>query len=313
MEETVNIKGKKSKLYSARFSDYVIAFICLLVIILCVLPMINLLARSFSSTGALQRGEVTLLPHVGEQDTQKYVYEFAGVNFTTDAYAAIFGSPSYVRSMIWTALLTVMCTLLSMFLTVSCAYPLVYDKLKGRQFLNALFLFTMYFGAGLIPTYIVLNELKLINHPLVLMLPFSLSVFNMLIMRSFLFGIPDSLRESAEIDGAGPIRILISIYLPLSTSVLATLSLFYAVGRWNGFSDVLQFMPNNKPYYPIQYLLYNIINNQTSADYSETTVGATSDMFKAATVMFATVPILMVYPWLQRYFIKGVTIGAVKG
>jgi putative aldouronate transport system permease protein len=201
-------------------------------------------------------------------------------------------------------------------MTTLCAYPLIYDKLKGRRILSTIIIFTMYFNAGTIPNYLLMKDLGLINNPLVLIIPSSLSVFNMIIMRSFLFNIPDSLRESAEIDGAGPIRILVSIYLPLSTSVLATLALFYAVGRWNGFSDALMYM-NDKKYFPIQLLLYNIINNLTSVEVAtqegfNSTPGITETL-KAATVMVATVPILMVYPWLQRYFITGVTLGAVKG
>ena len=149
-----------------------------------------------------------------------------------------------------------------------------------------------------------------------LALPFSLSVFNMIIMRTFLQNIPDSLRESAEIDGANPFRILISIYLPLSTSVIATLSLFYAVGRWNGYSDALMFMNRNKTFYPIQLLLYFIIQSKESVDAATqegfSSPGA-SDAIKAATVMIATIPILMIYPWLQRFFIHGVTLGAMKG
>ncbi|MBP3427622.1 MAG: carbohydrate ABC transporter permease, partial [Clostridia bacterium] len=136
------------------------------------------------------------------------------------------------------------------------------------------------------------------------------------IMRSFFYGIPDSLREAAEIDGAGPIRTLIQIYLPLSTSVMATLALFYAVGRWNGFSDALLYIKNRQDLYPIQLLLYNILQNTNSIEigtqegFFDPGVGET---LKMATVMFATVPILIVYPWLQRYFVTGVTIGAVKG
>lgn len=202
-----------------------------------------------------------------------------------------------------------------MIMTTICAYPLIYDNLKGRRFINALIIFTMYFNAGTIPTYLLLKDLKLLNRPAVLVIPYCLSVFNMIIMRSFFFGIPDSLRESAEIDGAGPIRILITIYLPLSTSVIATLSLFYAVGRWNGFSDALMFM-NKREYWPIQLLLYNILNNITSIEVA-TQEGFSkpglSDSLKAATVMFATVPILLVYPWLQKYFITGVTLGSIKG
>ena len=199
-----------------------------------------------------------------------------------------------------------------MIMTTICAYPLIYDNLKGRRFINALIIFTMYFNAGTIPTYLLLKDLKLLNRPAVLVIPYCLSVFNMIIMRSFFFGIPDSLRESAEIDGAGPIRILITIYLPLSTSVIATLSLFYAVGRWNGFSDALMFM-NKREYWPIAVALC-ILNNITSIGWLPRKVSkpGLSDSLKAATVMFATVPILLVYPWLQKYFITGVTLGSIK-
>jgi putative aldouronate transport system permease protein len=162
---------------------------------------------------------------------------------------------------------------------------------------------------------LLLKELHLLNNPLVLILPNSIGVFNVIIMRSFFFGIPESLKESAELDGAGPLRVLVKIYLPLSMPVLATLSLFYAVGRWNGFSDALMFM-NDRTYFPIQLLLYNILNSISSVEVA-TQEGFSSpglsQTIKAAIVVFATVPILFVYPWLQRYFISGVTIGAVKG
>ena len=173
----------------------------------------------------------------------------------------------------------------------------------------------MYFGAGTIPNYLLFKDLHLLDNPLVLIIPNCLSVFNMIIMRSFFYQIPVSLKESAEIDGAGPIQILIRIYLPLSTSVLATLALFYAVGRWNGFSDALLYMINSEEYHPIQLLLYNILQNVTSVEVAiqeGVTTPGLSETIKSATVVFATVPILIVYPWLQKYFITGVTIGAVK-
>ena len=136
----------------------------------------------------------------------------------------------------------------------------------------------------------------------------------MIIMRSFFYGIPDSLRESAEIDGASFIKILTSIYVPLSKPVFATLALFYAVGRWNGYSDALMFM-NNKDYYPLQLLLYNILNNINQVEVATQegfSAPGLSESLKAAIVMFSTVPILLIYPWLQKYFIHGVTVGAVK-
>lgn len=287
------IKAKNSKI-----GDAVITFICFLLILACLLPMLNILARSLSSSEAIIRNEVTLWPK--------------GLNL--EAYRFVLSDSRYTWSLIWTAILTVICTIVAMVMTIICAYPLTYDKLKGRRFLNAMIILTMYFNAGTIPTYLLLKDLHMLNKPSVLIIPSCLSVFYMIIMRSYFYGIPESLRESAEIDGAGPIRVLINIYLPLSKPVIATLSLFYAVGRWNGFSDALMYM-NNRKYYPIQLLLYNIIKSITSIEIATqegfTTPGLT-DTIQAATVMFATVPILLVYPWLQKYFIAGATLGALK-
>ena len=288
-----------SKTNHSKVGDWIVVFLCLLIILACLLPMLNVMSRSLSSTEALIRNEVTLYPR--------------GLNF--DAYKFVLSDQKYTKSISWTAFITVIGTVLSMIMTTICAYPLTFDHLKGRKFFNTLIIFTMYFNAGTIPTYLLLKDIKLLNKPGVLVIPYCLSVFNMIIMRSFFYGIPESLRESAEIDGAGPIRILFSIYLPLSTSVIATLSLFYAVGRWNGFSDALMYM-NNRDYWPIQLLLYNILNSITNIEVA-TQEGFSkpglSESIKAATVMFATVPILLVYPWLQKYFITGITIGAVKG
>ncbi|CAN7420404.1 MULTISPECIES: carbohydrate ABC transporter permease [unclassified Paenibacillus] len=287
----------KSK--GTRIGDWIIAFMCFLCILVCLLPLLNILARSLSSAGSLVKNEVFLLP--------------VGLNF--DAYSTVLGDSKYTWALLWTAILTVITTLWSMLMTIMCAYPLTYDNLKGKRIITALIIFTMYFSAGTIPTYLLLKELHLLNNPLVLILPNCISVFNVIIMRSFFFGIPESLRESAELDGAGPLRVLINIYLPLSAPVLATLALFYAVGRWNGFSDALMFM-SDRTYFPIQLLLYNILNSVSSIEVA-TQEGFSSpglsETIKSATVMFATVPILLIYPWLQRYFISGVTIGAVKG
>ena len=237
---------------------------------------------------------------------------------TLEQYRYVFLDPSFSRSMWWTAILTIICTFVSLVMTVLCAYPLTYDWLKGKIFLNTMIIFTMYFSAGVIPSYMLMKDLGLLNNPLVLIIPNCLSVFNMIILRSFFFGIPDSLRESAEIDGANPFTVLIRIYLPLSAPVLATLALFYAVGRWNGFSDALLYLSTAPQWVPIQLKLWQLIQNTTSIDVTTVemvggSVPRASDAIKAAAIMFATVPILLVYPWLQRYFIAGVTIGAVKG
>ncbi|MFH1879358.1 MAG: carbohydrate ABC transporter permease [Bacillota bacterium] len=289
------IKSKNSRL-----GDAVVVAICIFLILVCFLPVLNVFARSLSSPAALIRREVYIWPK----------------DLDLTAYSLVLKDVKYTWSLAWTAILTVICTLLSMTMTTLCAYPLIFQQLKGRKLINGFILLTMYFSAGTIPNFILFKNLGMINQPSVLIIPYTLSVFNMIIMRSFLQNIPDSLRESAELDGAGPIRILVSIYLPLSTSVIATLSLFYAVGRWNGYSDALMFMNSNKPYYPIQLLLYYIIQSKTSVDAATqegfTSPGA-SESIKATTVMIATIPILLVYPWLQRYFIHGVTLGAMKG
>ena len=288
----------KSK--STKIGDLIIVFVCLILIFVCLLPMLNVLARSLSDTQYLIRNEVLLWPK--------------GLNF--EAYKTVLGNDRYVHSLWFTALLTIGCTVLSLFMTVICAYPLTYDHLKGRKFLNGFILFTMYFSAGMIPHYVMLSNMGMLETVWVLILPSCLSVYNMIIMRSSFYSIPESLREAAEIDGAGPIRILVQIYLPLSKPVLATLALFYAVGRWNGFSDALLYIKKTRELFPIQLYLYNILQNASSGEAAAQegfAMPGLSETLKMASVMFATVPILLVYPWLQRYFVSGVTIGAVKG
>lgn len=278
-------------------ADLGIALACLVFILVCLLPFVNLLARSLSSPMAIINRQVSFLP----------------VEFSAAAYDRVMRDAAFSRSLLWTGGLTVVCTLLSMAITILCAYPLTYDKLKGGKLVNGLIILTMYFSAGTIPNYILLQNLNMIDNPLALVLPNCLSVFNFIVLRSFFFGIPESLRESAELDGANPFTVLVKIYLPLSTSVLATLALFYASGRWNGFSDALMYISNPR-YAPIQLKLYQIINNLSAIeDPGNSQVQNAGEAVKAASVMFATVPIVLIYPWLQRYFISGVTVGAVKG
>ncbi len=288
----------KSK--TTRVGDWIIAVISFIVMFICLVPLLNVLARSLSSAQYLIRNEVVLWPK----------------GWNVDAYTTVLKDPKYVHSLWYTGLLTVGCTLLSLTMTVMCAYPLTYKELKGGKAINVIVLFTMYFSAGMIPHYLWLRNLGMLDTVWVLVIPSCLSVYNMIIMRSFFYGVPESLREAAEIDGAGPIRTLITIYLPLSKAVLATLALFYAVGRWNGFSDALLYLKKREDLYPIQLLLYNILQNATNVEVATQEGFSTpglGETLKMATVMFATVPILLIYPWLQRYFVTGVTLGAVKG
>lgn len=287
------IKAKKMK-----FGDWVFVFICVIICAICLIPMLNLLARSLSSTEYLIRHEVYLLPK----------------GFNLDAYTNILKDLKYVKSFFWTVLLTAICTVVSLVMTTLCSYPLIFGNLKGKGIINIIITITMFFNAGTIPNYLLMRDLNLLDNPLVLILPGCISAYNMIIMRSFFYGIPDSIRESAEIDGASFFRILVSIYIPLSKPVMATLALFYAVGRWNGYSDALIYV-KDKDIYPLQLWLYNLLKNINNVEIA-TQEGFSSpglqDSLKTAIVMFSTVPILCIYPWLQRYFIHGVTLGAVK-
>jgi len=290
-----------TKSLSRKTGDWIIAVVCLFVMAICLFPMLNILARSLSDPLAIVNRQVSFMP----------------VKPTMDSYSYVFKDPSFIRSMIWTVFLTVICTLFSLAMTILCAFPLIYE-IKGKKIINLLIIFTMYFSAGTIPNYILLKDLHMLNNPLALILPNCLSVFNMIILRSFFYSVPDSLRESAEMEGANPFFVLLRIYLPLSAAVMATLALFYAVGRWNGFTDALMYLTSAPKYHPIQLKLYNIINNLSSIEIATQEgiaggIPAATDGIKAAAVMFATIPIILVYPWLQRHFIAGVTVGSVKG
>lgn len=289
----MKVKSTKEKII-----DWIFVVLCLGVAVICLAPMVNLAAKSLSSTEHLIRHDVSLWPK----------------GFNLDAYGYVLTDPKYIRSFIWTVILTLICTIVSLTMTALCAYPLIFEGLKGRNVINIIITFTMFFNAGTIPNYLLMKELNLLDNPLVLIVPSCLSIYNMIIMRSFFYGIPDSLRESAEIDGASFFKILLKIYVPLSKPVFASLALFYAVGRWNGYYDALMYI-KNKAFYPLQLLLYNILNNINSVEVA-TQEGFNSpglgESIKSAIVMFSTVPILLVYPWLQRYFIAGVTMGAVK-
>ena len=292
-------RDHRGRLKRITAGDWLVAAICFVCILVAILPLVNILARSLSSPQALINNRVSLLP----------------VELTFDSYQYVFRDAAFSRSMGFTAALTAACTVWSLFMTILCAFPLTYMNLKGRRFFNTAIILTMYFSAGTIPNYILIKDLGLLDSPLALAIPNCLSVFNMIILRSFFWNIPDSLHESAELDGANPLTVLVRIYLPLSTSVLATLALFYAVGRWNGFSDALMYI-TAREYHPIQLKLWQIINNTSSIEVASQegfASPAASEGLKAASVMFATIPILLIYPWLQRYFIAGVTIGAVKG
>ncbi|MBQ4436881.1 MAG: carbohydrate ABC transporter permease [Clostridia bacterium] len=300
---TVPAENKKSLFKGvnrARVSDFVIAFIILLLSLTCIVPFLHIAAKSISSNTAVLSKRVYLLPK--------------GLNF--DAYISIFRDGQLTHSMVYTIWMTFLFTVIGLIVTVLAAYPLARRELKGRSVIAFIIMFTMYFSAGLIPEYLLYKDLKLLNTMWVLVLPLSFSPYNMLIMRSFIRStIPDSLYEAANLDGADHFQILVRVVLPLSKPILATLALFYAVGRWNAYADAKYYI-TTKALQPLQYLLSNMVLNsgQDAFSLSEAAaVESTPEVLQAAVVMFATLPILVVYPFVQKYFVQGTMIGAVKG
>jgi putative aldouronate transport system permease protein len=270
------------------------------VAITCLVPFLYMIALSLSSNNAIISQKVSLWP----------------VDFTLETYKTILSDVDMIYTLGYTIVLTILYTIICMFLTICAAYPLTKKRLKGRNFALTVLVITMYFSGGLIPSYILVKNLDLINSMWSLILPGAMSVFNMIILKTFFASLPESLEESASIDGCNELGILIRIVLPLSMPSIATLSLFYAVDRWNGFQDAL-FYITDKNLYPMQLKLYQIItaNQQLDTQQGEGSVGAfiVPESLKAASVMFATVPILVVYPKLQKYFVEGVMTGAIKG
>ena len=294
------MQTKTGKSIGSRAADVIIHVILVIVGLLCLLPFLHVAAKSFSSNGAVISQRVFFLP----------------VEFTLDGYKMVIQDPSMMRSLWITVLVTAGFTALGMILSILAAYPLTKKGLKGRTFFAFLYMFTMYFGGGLIPDYLLMNDLKLLNTVWCLILPLSFSAYNIIILRSFMqSSIPDSLEEAAFLDGASYWGVLFKVVLPLSTPVLATLCLFFAVGRWNAYADALYYISSSK-LYPLQLKLYYLMGMATdAATLAEggSTTYVTGEVIKATCVMFATLPIIILYPFLQRYFVTGIMIGAVKG
>ena len=273
-------------------------------IILFVSPFVNLISLSLSSSRAILSGEVYFRP----------------MELQFDTWIAVLRNNDLLNSLTFTIFLTATYTFIALLLVMMAAYPLSRKTLKGRVGILGYFMFTMYFGGGLIPSYLLYVSINLIDTFWVLVLPGVFSVYNMLILKTFFQNIPDSLEESARIDGANEFQILFKIYLPLSLPALATLALFFAVGRWNGFSDAIFFLPTRNDLVPLQLSLQRMLNLTADTELMREQLDGTTrrvrilkESQKAANILFTVVPIILVYPWLQRYFVKGVMIGSVKG
>ncbi|MEK3714402.1 MULTISPECIES: carbohydrate ABC transporter permease [unclassified Paenibacillus] len=265
--------------------------------ILCILPLVHVAAVSFSSSAAATANQVFFWP----------------VGFTAEAYSRTLTNPLFLRSLILSVERTLAGTLLSMALTVTAAYTLS-RSFYGRSFYSWFFVFTMLFNGGLIPTYLLITQLHLTNTLWVLILPSAVNVFNTILMMQFFRAIPKELEEAASIDGAGYLRSLITIYLPLSLPSLATLSLFSMVWHWNSWFDGLIYMTDYRQY-PLATFLQTIIQSgdmrNTNIDPSQLKI-LSERTVRSAQILIGALPILLVYPFLQRFFVQGLTMGAVK-
>ncbi|MBD2871375.1 carbohydrate ABC transporter permease [Paenibacillus arenilitoris] len=264
------------------------------------LPFANVLSKSISEEWAIVSGKVGIFP----------------VGFQLDTLAFVVTNSQFLRSLWISVLVTAVGTLASLLVTALTAYPLSKRELPGMGFLIVLFIFTMMFSGGIIPNYLLIRELGLINHLGSLILPALVSVFNLLVIKSYFESLPASLEESAKIEGARNLTILFRIILPLSGPVLATIGLFYAVYYWNDYFNPMLYI-NSTSLKPLQLYLQDIVMN---ADTSSAIDKSADDLMnvpaegvRSATVIASTIPILLVYPFLQKYFIKGVLIGSVKG
>ena len=261
-----------------------------------VYPVINLVVVSFSSiTDVIAGGTSLLWPKSIDLSAYKYVLNYASL---------------------WTAyentiFVTLVGTTINLIMSALAAYVLSERAMPGRNVLTTFVLITMFFNGGLIPTYLVVNKTGLIDSLWALIVPGAISTWNMLIIRNFFQGIPNSLKESARIDGAGELRILLQIMLPLSMPVMATMALFYGVAHWNQYSNAIIYLnsPDKRVLQVVIREMYNTAIQELDSDALPPPV----ETVRAATVVLATVPILLVYPFLQKYFVKGVMVGALKG
>ncbi len=262
-------------------------------------PFVNVIATSLSSSRAINAGEVFMWP----------------IEFNVDAYDNLIRDGQLIVAMRNTVLITVVGTALNMLFTIMAAYPLSKARLKGRGFMLMAILFTMLFSGGLIPNFLLVNSLGLVNTYWALWLPALISAYNMFVMKAFLEGLPEELEESASIDGAGEFTILTRIILPLSKPVIAALTLFYAVGWWNSYMNVLIYIRStDKMSLMVKlYQMIDLVSSELLRGEGVTQAVITPESIRAAAVVFAIVPILCVYPFLQKHFIKGVLLGSVKG
>jgi len=282
----------------SRLFSIINATLLTIIALLTVLPFIHVVGSSFATGAEIAEKRFLLFP----------------TKFTLSAYKYIFSTNTMVKAVSVSIFVTVVGTLWSMFFSVLTAYGLSRKDLVGRRAINFFIVFTMLFSGGLIPTFIVVKQTGLLDSLAALIIPVTINVFNMIILRTFFRNLPDSLEESAKIDGCSDFGILFRIVLPLSLPALATISLFYAVTYWNTYMHAILYL-SDAAKWPVQVLLRQIVVLATGMAYDSaeyTDVPPPSQSVKMAVIVVATLPILMVYPFLQKHFAQGALLGSVK-
>ena len=289
--------------FASKAFDVLNYIVLTLVAFTTILPFIYIIGASFASEYELATRPMFIIPR----------------DVTLDAYKFIFSSNKILTSFGNSVFITVLGTLINLFFTVTMAYAISKTRVRGRNFILNMVIFSMFFSGGMIPGYIVIaNMLKLKDTYWSVLLPGAISAYNMMIVKNFFQGIPQELEDSAAIDGCNDLGILWKIVLPLSLPVLATFGLFYAVGHWNSYFGAMIYMSGARDKWPLQVLLREIIilSNASAGDMAAMDpdfVQPPEQSVKMAVIVVSTVPIMCVYPFLQKYFVKGVMVGALKG
>ena len=302
---TLGVPGVKKRraLRHMHWFDYLNYFVMFLIIIAMVYPLYYCAIVSISDGMAVTRGEVIFKP--------------VGLDWT--AYKVVFGNDQILRSYGNTLLYTALGTGINIVMTALCAYPLSRPKLKGRKAFNFAFMLTMFINGGMIPLYLQVKALGLLDTVWSIVLPGAIGTYNMIIMRTFFASIPEDLHEAAQIDGANQVQTFTRIVIPLSQTIMATLLLFYAVGHWNSYLSALLYLTDSRKM-PLQMVIRKMVidsdvANLTTANSasSSTETLITESKLKYAIVMISVLPMVVIYPFLQKYFVNGVMIGSVKG
>ena len=279
--------------------DIVIYFIVGLIALLCIIPFIYVIVASFTPPAILAKQRFILIPQ----------------GFTLEAYQYVFTTRTLMQALSVSARLTIFGTIFNIIMTVLFAYPLSHTRIKGRSIILFLVTFTMMFSGGIIPEYMIIQKMGLMNSMAALILPGAISTFNFVIFRNYFQNLPAELEESAMIDGAGYTRILFLIILPISMPLIATFVVMYGVGIWNAWFNATLYI-NDSAKWPIQVILRLITNVSMGIGNTmemESNIMIPPESVRMCTIVVATVPILIVYPFMQKYFTKGILLGSVKG